>query len=113
LLRATPADRAAILKSIFRLHELEAMREEARSIADRVGGVVSESKVRRAQLLDDPLAERERASAALAAAEAESRRLSGLRETLHSFAGRRRELTERARKADEDAARLAGALKAA
>lgn len=113
LLRATPADRTAILKSIFRLHELEALREEARRVADQVAPLVGELEVQRRLLLEDPASEREKARAGLAAAEAEGLQVGGLRAELDSLANRHRELTETARKAEEERARLSKNIAAA
>lgn len=112
LLRASPADRTAILKSILRLHELESVREAARSIGERVGQLVTAVEIQRASLLPDPEAERDRASAALAAAEAETARLQVLRQELAARATRRDEAVARERRALDDAAPVEEALRA-
>ncbi len=56
LLQATPADRTAILKGIFRLDQLAAARDQADSIARRLRPGLEALKLERAALLPDPRA---------------------------------------------------------
>jgi DNA repair protein SbcC/Rad50 len=54
LLQATPGDRTAILKGIFRLDELAEVRDRADALGRRVASRLAELDVARAQLLPDP-----------------------------------------------------------
>lgn len=113
LLQESPANRAGILKSIFRLEQLETLREDAKNLADRLAPAVKEFEIRRRLLLEDPVSEREKARSALAAAEALITRLGGLRTDLDKLAEQRRAQLEAARKADEERSGLEVALAAA
>ncbi len=54
LLQSTPSDRNRVLKGIFRVDELEYVRELARGARDRMTAAINEAKVQRASLLPDP-----------------------------------------------------------
>lgn len=56
LLQASPADRTDILKGIFRLHELGAIRDQAQSLAGEYRATLDDLQAERAQLLPDPQA---------------------------------------------------------
>jgi len=63
LLQATDAERNQILKGIFRLDLLDRVREEARSLRDRLEPELQRLREARARLLPDPTAEAEAARA--------------------------------------------------
>lgn len=110
LLRASPADRTSILKSILRLDELEAVREHARTLIDRLTPAVGDLELRRHLLLDDPVSARDAAQVELTAAEAVSARLLGLRENLDTLDRRRRELAQLVQKGEADRRSVSDAL---
>jgi exonuclease SbcC len=112
LLRATPADRTFILKSILRLDELEAVREHVRALVDRLAPTVADLELRRRLLLDDPVSAREAAQLELAAAKAEGARLQSLRSELDELRRRRLELADLAERREADRTSVSDALAA-
>lgn len=97
LLRATPTDRARVLRDIFRLEHLEVARDEARATRDRAEEALHPLRAERGRLPEDPDAE-------IAARRAEHAAADGAHATLASAA---REYATASRRADE-AARRAG-----
>jgi exonuclease SbcC len=99
LLQATKGDRTNILKGIFRLEQLEAVRLAADQAARRIRPGVSALREERASLLPDP-------EAALAAAEARQKDARGRQDTLKALAGRITKLEHETTQVGQQAAAL-------
>jgi DNA repair protein SbcC/Rad50 len=99
LLQATKGDRTAILKGIFRLEQLEAVRSAADHAARRIRPGVSGLREERAGLLPDP-------AAALAEAEARQKDARDRQDAVKALAGRIATLEQEA----AQVAQQAGAL---
>src|SRR5205807_9775489 len=78
LLHEEAAERTRILKGIFRLTELEAVRELADGLRRRAEPALERSRGLRASLADDPASEARRLEAELARVAARQRRLQRL-----------------------------------
>lgn len=96
LLQATKGDRTAILKGIFRLEQLEAVRLAADQAARRIRPGVTGLREERAGLLPDP-------AAALAAAEVRQNDARARQDTLKALAGRIAVLEQEALQAGQQA----------
>ena len=68
LLQSTPGERSSVLKAIFRVEELEAVRSGAMAARNRVASALGDVRVERAKLFDDPAAVAVEAGAAAATA---------------------------------------------
>lgn len=82
LLRATPAQRIPMLESILGIDQLEAVREEALAVRDRMSGPLDQLKVDRARLRPDPAADAREAATAAGEAEALAAKLAGVAEKM-------------------------------
>ena len=101
LLQATPSDRTAILKGIFRLDELEAVRQQADELARTARPLIDKLRSARAQLLPDPTT---------TAKDAENRRkrAAQVERVLRKALAALRQAEEAARTADRQAATFEG-----
>ncbi|MGH9009421.1 MAG: AAA family ATPase, partial [Acidimicrobiia bacterium] len=99
LLQATKGDRTAILKGIFRLEQLEAVRSAADHAARRIRPGVTGLREERAGLLPDP-------AAALAAAEARQKDARARQDTVKALAGRITTLEQEATQTTQQATAL-------
>lgn len=68
LLQSTPGERSGVLKAIFRVDEIEAVRSSAMAARNRVASTLSDVRVERAKSFDDPAAVVAGAGAAAATA---------------------------------------------
>jgi DNA repair protein SbcC/Rad50 len=112
LLQEEAAERTRILKGIFRLTELEAVREQADLLRRRAEPALERLRGRRVTLLPDPAAEAARVERALAKVAARERRLRGLETSAREAERIAREAAARV-EALEQPARHLGALLAA
>ena len=78
LLRATPAQRIPMLESILGIDQLEAVREEALAVKDRMSGPLEQLKLDRAGLRPDPAGEARHAAEAAGRAEALATQLAAV-----------------------------------
>ena len=99
LLQATKGDRTAILKGIFRLEQLEAVRSAADQAARRIRPGVTGLREERAGLLPDP-------AAALAAAEVRQKDARVRQDTVKALAGRITTLEQEAAQVAQQAVAL-------
>ena len=99
LLQATKGDRTAILKGIFRLEQLEAVRSAADHAARRIRPGVAALREERAGLLPDP-------AAALAAAEARQNDARARQDAVKALSGRIATLEQEAMQAAQQAGEL-------
>jgi DNA repair protein SbcC/Rad50 len=90
LLQATPGQRTAILKGIFRLEQLAEAREQAERATRRLRPVVDNLRLERAALLPDPQAALVEASERHRQAESRQTQLRGLSEAI-TVAARKRD----------------------
>lgn len=106
LLKATKKDRAAILKGILRLDELDLMRECAGELARRLTPRCEEIQAARAQFLPDPVATRDQASARREELEPRREALERARTSLETLIEEVAEHTRKARETTAEADRL-------
>jgi len=85
LLNATGRDRTSLLKGIFGVQAIEAMRERASSHRDQLAELIHQVDMARARLLDDPAAAAQAAELEAGQAERLAGRLRQALDTLRSF----------------------------
>jgi DNA repair protein SbcC/Rad50 len=106
LLKATKKDRAAILKGILRLDELDLMRERASELARRLTPRCEEIQAARAQFLPDPASTRDQAAARQEELEPRRQALEQARTTVETLIEEVAEHTRIARDASAGADRV-------
>src|SRR6266568_2883913 len=85
LLNATGRDRTSLLKGIFGVQAIEAMRDRASSHRDQLAELIHQADMARARLLDDPAAAAQAAEREAGQAERLAGRLRQALDTLRSF----------------------------
>lgn len=86
LLQSTPGERNGVLKAIFRVDELEAVRSAAMAARNRVASTLSDARVERAGYFNDPAAEAAAASVTAATASARRKALEAAAEEVRDCA---------------------------